>query len=200
MRRVVLTAAVAFAVIAGVVSAQDSRQTRSLDRAFTANGRINLDLSAGEYRITPSRDNHIRLVWSVKDGGRLSDVRARADVGKQEANVSLDGPSDNFRAEIALPARSDLYVRLTAGELAIEGIEGNKDVAAHAGELDIDVGRAEDYYKVESSVWAGEIHATPYRISKEGLFRSIDWYGKGPYRLEARLKAGEIRLHAKPAK
>ena len=84
--------------------------------------------------------------------------------------------------------------RLTAGELTIEGIDGNKDVSLHAGELDIDVGRAEDYRSVSASVWAGEVHASPFNVSKEGLFRSFSWSGKGAYTLEARLKAGEIDL------
>jgi hypothetical protein len=106
-----------------------------------------------------------------------------------------DGP-DHFEVDIQVPSRADLYVRLTAGELTIEGIEGNKDVGLHAGELDIDVGRPEDYKSVSASVWAGELHATPYNENKEGLFRSFDWTGKGPYTLEARLKAGEVRLHA----
>jgi hypothetical protein len=91
-----------------------------------------------------------------------------------------------------------LYIRLTAGELSVDKVEGNKDIGLHAGEIDIDVVRPEDYHSVSASVWAGEVHAAPYHLSKEGLFRSVDWTGKGPYRLEARLKAGEVRLHTNP--
>jgi hypothetical protein len=63
-----------------------------------------------------------------------------------------------------------------------------------AGELTIDVGRADDYRRVEASVWAGEVRATPFGRRAGGLFRSVDWEGPGQYRLEAHLKAGEIRL------
>ena len=63
--------------------------------------------------------------------------------------------------------------------------------------MNIDIGRTEDYRSVEASVWAGEVNASPYQARKGGLFRSFDWRGQGPYRLEARLKAGEVRLYSK---
>jgi hypothetical protein len=122
-------------------------------------------------------------------------VDNRVTVKGTEARVSTDGPTGNFRVRIQVPAQSNLHIRLTAGEMAIKGIEGDKDVELHAGELDIDVIRPEDYGHVDAGVWAGEIHASPFRITKEGLFRSFDWSGKGKYRLHAHLKAGELRLH-----
>jgi hypothetical protein len=178
---------------------QESRTSDSLERTFVANGRIRMDLSAGEYRISGSPDNRIRLDWKVRDSDQLWRVKTRVDVRGSDATVMTDGPSNHFSVNIQVPARSDLYVRLTAGELRLERVEGNKDVELHAGELDIDVNRAEDYHSVDASVWAGEIHADPFHITKEGLFRSFDWRGKGPYRLHAKLKAGELRLFSKMA-
>ena len=63
----------------------------------------------------------------------------------------------------------------------------------------IDVGRAEDYNSVDASVWAGDIKAEPFNTVKGGLFRSFEWSGHGPYRLHARLKAGDLRLYSKAA-
>ena len=113
----------------------------------------------------------------------------------RNAAILTDGPN-HFKVDIQVPSRADLHVRLTAGELRIEAVEGNKDIGLHAGEIGIDVGRPEDYKSVSASAWAGEVHAAPYNETKEGLFPSFDWTGKGPYRLEARLKAGEVRLHS----
>jgi hypothetical protein len=113
--------------------------------------------------------------------------------------ITTDGPSNKgFKVAIQVPRQADLYVRLTAGDLRIEGIQGNKDIELHAGDVRIDVGRAEDYHNVDASVWAGEIQAAPFQVYKGGLFRSFDWSGKGPYRLHARLKAGDLRLFSKP--
>ena len=176
---------------------QDSRLSDSLERGFVANGRINMDLSAGEYRITGNPDNRIRMTWTVRDPGQLSGVRMRADVKGSDATIVTDGPSNNFKVDIQIPSRADLYVRLTAGELRLDRVEGSKDVELHAGEMRIDVNRADDYHSVDASVWAGEIHADPFNVLKEGLFRSFDWKGKGPYKLHARLKAGEVWLSAR---
>ena len=70
---------------------------------------------------------------------------------------------------------------------------------ANAGELRIDVGRPNDYERVDGSVWAGELHAEPFGIDTEGLFRSVDWNGDGEFRLRARLKAGELHLYSNGA-
>ena len=75
-------------------------------------------------------------------------------------------------------------------------MQGNKDISSHAGEVDIYAGNPADYRRVEASVWAGELHVGPFGRDTEGLFRSFDWRGNGPYTLSAHLKAGELRLHA----
>lgn len=57
--------------------------------------------------------------------------------------------------------------------------------------------RPDDYRRVEASVWAGELKAASFRMSKGGLFWSLDWRGDGEYRLRAKLKAGELHLYSK---
>jgi len=160
-----------------------------------------MDLSAGEYRITGNPDNRIRMTWSVRPSDRLSAVEARTDVKGTQARILTAGPRNNFKVDIQVPSKADLYIRLTAGELRLDGVEGSKDVELHAGELRIEVNRAEDYSAVDAGVWAGEIHADPFNVQKDGLFRSFDWKGSGRYRLHAHLKAGEVWLSdTKPAK
>jgi hypothetical protein len=187
-------AAALLAATVAAAAAQSKSPATSLEKPFAAGGRITMDLSAGEYEITGATDPRIRLDWEVKDTDRLDDVDNRVTVDGTRARVSTDGPSGNFRVRIQVPTPSNLRIRLTAGEMAIKGIEGDKDVELHAGELDIDVVRPEDYGRVDAGVWAGEIHASAFRVTKEGLFRSFDWKGKGKYRLHAHLKAGELRL------
>jgi hypothetical protein len=159
-----------------------------------------MDLSAGDYVISGSADQRIHIRWSVRDADQLSRVRARADVHGADASIVTDGPSNNgLRFDIQVPNLSDLYVRMTAGDIRIEDVRGNKDVELHAGDVRIDVGRAEDYNSVDASVWAGDIKAEPFNTVKGGLFRSFEWNGHGPYRLHARLKAGDLRLYSKAA-
>jgi hypothetical protein len=194
--RIGLTA-VLLALLASAWMTAGERLSDSLERPFAANGRISMDLSAGEYRITGADDDRIRVEWTVRDPEQLPAVKARANVRGKDARITTDGPTNHFRVAMQVPSRADLYIRLTAGELRVSNIRGNKDIESHAGEIDIDVGRPEEYHHVDASIWAGEIHAAPYRVSKEGLFRSFDWNGHGPFRLHAKLKAGELRLSSK---
>lgn len=176
---------------------QTARSSDSLERPFTSGGRVRMDLAAGEYRITGTSENRVRLEWSVRNPDQLWRVKTRVEVRGSEATIETDGPhTDGVHAVIRLPARTDLQIKLSAGEILIEGIEGHKDVELYAGEVDIDVGRAADYRTVDASVWAGEIDAPAFRASKGGLFRSLDWNGSGPYRLRVSLWAGEVRLYS----
>jgi hypothetical protein len=174
------------------------RVSDSLERPFAAGGRVRMDLSAGEYEITGTSTNHVRIEWSVRNPERLWRVKTRAEVRGSAATIETDGPDNGgLRAEIKVPLKTDLDIRLAAGEIRIAGVEGNKEIDLYAGEVDLDVGQASDYRTVEASVWAGEIDAQPFKASKGGLFRSIDWSGSGPYRLRVKLWAGEIRLYSK---
>jgi hypothetical protein len=200
--RVPIAAAILGTVLVASASMQTStRPSDSLERPFVQKGKIRMDLHAGDYVISGSQDSRIRVGWSMRDAAIMSKVNAAADVHGSEATITAEGPSNNsgLRFNIDIPNQTDLYIRLTAGDITIEDVRGNKDVELHAGDLRIDVGRAEDYHHVDASLWAGDIHAAPFHVIKGGLFRSFEWTGKGPYRLHAKLKAGDLRLYSKGA-
>jgi hypothetical protein len=176
---------------------QVGRSTDSIERPFVSGGHVRMVLSAGEYRIEGTSESRVKVEWRVRDPGRLWRVKARADVNGSTATIETDGPSqDGVHAVILVPVRTDLDVRLSAGELVIEGVDGHKDVSLRAGEVTIDVDRPQDYRTVDASVWAGEIDAPAFNGSREGLFRSFDWRGNGTYRLRVSLWAGEVRLRS----
>src|SRR5258706_6208368 len=194
MRAVFVASVVATALVAlpATQTREPGRTTDSLERAFASGGSVRMDLSAGDYLITGTPDNRVRLDWQVRDPEQLWRVKARADVHGTDATVATDGPSNNgFHVEIRVPAKTHLDVRLTAGSVTIEGLNSSKSVDSYAGELNVDVGRADDYKRVDASVWAGEILAPAFRAEKGGLFRSFDWRGSWPYRLRASLWAGK---------
>ncbi len=174
--------------------AQGTAANDRLERAFSPGGRVFLKLSAGGYRIEGSPERVIRARWRTRDPRDLGRVRARLNVTGNEATFFLDGPGNNFSAEIDLPSRSDLVLRLSAGDLTIRRLEGSKDIDLWAGDVTIEVGESSRYRRVDASVRAGEITAEPFRVSKGGLFRSFDYAGKGPYDLRVRLFAGDLKL------
>lgn len=191
-----MVAAVGVGLAAG--PAQDPATSGSLERPFAMDGRVRMNLTAGDYRISGTSDNVVRMEWRVRDAEALRRVQARADVQDKVLTITTDGPSNKgLRFVIQVPNRSDLHVRLTAGDLRIEDVRGNKDVELRAGDMDIDVGSADDYHTVDAGLWAGDLHATAFHIIKEGLFRSFEWNGNGKYRLHAHLLAGDMRLYSK---
>jgi hypothetical protein len=188
----------AVALVAVTVSAQDSKTSTSFERPFVANGSVKMELVAGDYLITGSPQDRVRIDWSVRDAEALPKVRVSADVRDRELRITTDGPSTKgLKFTIQVPNQSDLHVRLSAGDLKLEDVRGNKDVELRAGDLRIDVGRADDYRNVEASLWAGDIKASAFQIFKSGLFRSFDWTGTGSYRLHAHLMAGDLYLYSK---
>ncbi len=194
--------AVIFAVLAGLSLAPSSAaaQGASVERPFARGGQVRMDLSAGDYTIEAGRDDRVLVRWEVQSSDDAA--RVKVDVQRQgsTATVTTRGPHNNFRVVIELPARTDVHVELSAGDLKIRGIEGSKDVGSWAGDIAIDVGRANDYATVEASVKAGDLTASAFKVSKSGLFRSFSWKGPGHYTLRVKLTAGDLRLYEAQAR
>jgi len=103
-------------------------------------------------------------------------------------------PRNNFQATIDVPRRSNLWARLSAGQLDVRDVEGDKDIELWAGELDLSVPHPEGYGHRDASVLAGSIEASAFNVSKGGMFRSFRENGPGTYRLHAHVTTGEINL------
>jgi hypothetical protein len=192
----VLAVAAALTAPPALAAEPPLRAADALERPFAPEGRVRMNLSAGDYHILAGDENKIEIEWSVRDVSQLRRVRIKADVEGSRATIESGGPSNHFSVTIRVPTRSDLHVQLTAGDLEIKGIEGNKVIRSNAGDIDVDMVRAEDYARIAASLLAGDLRAEPLGISKGGLFRSFDWEGKGRYRLSVRLLAGDIRLYS----
>ena len=180
------------------LAAQPSVDTRGLSRQWMDLGQpggqaVSLDLEAAGVAILPSEDGHVRVRY-VGDANRdLSRVRLRFNPSGHPAELRLTNtPNNDFRIEFQVPKSTSLMLRMTAGELDIKGIEGNKDIRLHAGEIRVHLGNPASYGPVSASVWAGEVNAGPFGESQEGLFRSFAYQGPGTYSLQVKVKAGEV--------
>src|SRR4051812_25142691 len=90
--------------------------------------------------------------------------------------------------------RSNLKVRLTAGDLTIGDIEGDKDIQSHAGDMTIDVGNPASYGPVDASVNIGDLKGDAFDVSKDGFHNRFERNGSGKYRLHAHVGVGDLRL------
>lgn len=181
------------ALCAAPAAFQEAAGQPEVVRPFAAAGSIHLDLSAGDYTVKGTDEGVIRVTWTTRD---RDGSRAWADVQVHgtRATIRTRGPRNRFKVQIEVPRRSDLDMTLTAGELDIRAVDGNKRLSMWAGQATMQVGDAELYRRVDATVRAGEISASPLGRATEGLFRSLRWDGKGKYTISASLFAGEIRL------
>jgi hypothetical protein len=187
----------AFLCLSAAQLHSEDKFTDSLETAFVDGGQISINLSAGEHTISESPDNLIRVFWRVKDEHKKQEVDASTDVDGSTATIDLDGPRNNFRTVIQIPRNSDLIVRLSAGELEVGNVAGDKDIRLRAGNLRIAVEDIHDYATVKGSLWAGDIDSGPFGEEVSGLFRSIDWEGEGEHKLRFKLMAGDVQLYQK---
>jgi hypothetical protein len=192
MKRLVL---LTLLLTASTVAAQHSQNEAVVEQKFSPGGSIRMRLSTGDYTISGSDSSAIVVTYRAGSPERLKKIKVQFKTNGSGAELAVDDtPHNNFHATIEVPRHSDLWVRLTAGDMKIEGIEGNKDVEAHAGDLEIQIAHPEEYGYRDASVLAGDIDASAFNISKEGLFRSFQQKGPGKYRLHAHLGAGDLTI------
>jgi hypothetical protein len=187
---------IAFALIAtaGLLAAHPLRAQstgQSADKPFVSGGRIDINLSGGDYEIRAAADNRIRVSLTRNPGSTKVEVAA---TGSQATVKVTDTPHNNFSAIVEVPTIANLTVHLTGGNLTITGLSGNKDVDSYGGNVTIVVPDPNEYASVDASVKAGDINARAFGGSKSGLFQTFTWSGKGKYTLRARLGAGNLEL------
>ena len=162
------------------------------EKDFVSGGKVEMTLESGDYNIRASSDNRIHVRWNEASG---RGVRVKLTTNGKSADVRVENtPNNNFHAIIEVPALADVRIRLTAGNLEMAGIKGDKDIEVNAGNLNISVGSSSDWGDVDASVTAGDLNAPAFKEVRGGLFRSFRWKGPGKYRLHAHVMAGDINL------
>lgn len=193
--RTLITLLTAGALSAGVAASPQGAPNATeglVERPFAPGGQVTLDLSAGQYTIVGTDKPRVAARWKVSEPEKARDVEITAQVAGTQARLDVEGPSNGFHVEIEIPARSDLWVSLSAGDLTTRGLVGSQDVSAWAGKLVIGVMKPEAYKRVTASVTAGQIRSGPFQVDKGGIFRSISHDGPGQHTLRVRLTAGDV--------
>ena len=166
-----------------------------MEASFDSGGQLDLRIRSGEIRIVGSDEDKIVVRAEGKRGSDSTDIGARFEGSDHFGKLYVHGgPSNEVTITVQVPRNSSLSVRIMAGDVEVKDITGNKDVKLGAGNLTLEVGNAADYSHVEASVTTGSIEADPFGESRGGLFRSFEKFGKGKYKLEAHVGAGDLTL------
>jgi hypothetical protein len=117
-------------------------------------------------------------------GGKLSIEGAHLDHGDNGLDVRIE-----------VPRRTNVIVRMFAGQVKVEAVKGDKDIALGAGQITISSIHDGDYRSVQASVDVGEVQARAFGTDKGGFFRNFSRKNSsGDYRLQAHVATGQIEL------
>lgn len=162
-----------------------------VESKFVSGGRIRMDLCSSGIEIVGTDKSAVRVSYHPE----RDTVRVRMQISGDRADLRLSGCGhSNFQARIEIPKTSALYVRMMAGQLDVREVTGDKDLELSFGQLNVDVGKSENYARVDASVNSGQIDALAFGVNKGGLFRSFDQHGPGKYKLHAHVGAGQVDL------
>jgi len=152
-----------------------------------------IELSSGDYQIVPSDSDSIAVVYH---GQALDESKVEVQIasGHGQNYLKIAAPKSDFHAVIEVPRHTDLRVRMTAGDLRVGEVEGNKDIEMRAGSLELNAIRPQDYAKTDFSVRLGDLRAPSFNTTKSGFRRSFRTSGPGKYRLHAHVGVGDLTL------
>jgi hypothetical protein len=113
-------------LVPGFLNAQHTLDT-SAQQKFISGGTIRLHLEAGGYTVTPGDSEHIVVTCVARTEEQLKRVKVEIKPTAASADVYVsETPHNNFQATIEVPRHSNLWARLSAGELDIESVEGER--------------------------------------------------------------------------
>jgi hypothetical protein len=201
MRIFLIVAAIfALCLSAGAAGTHISVDTRDIQdhpfsSDFASGGRLRMYLRSGDFRITGTDENKITVKVTGRNAYDAGDMRLQLTGTDQSADLTItDGPKNDLSVAIEVPRKTGIFVRMTAGNLELHEVTGDKDAELHFGELIIDIGNSKDYSSVEASVYSGGLEASPFNEWHGGLFRSFHKEGNGKYYLRAHVGAGDLTL------
>lgn len=203
--RQTLALAVLFVALASSVYALHGRTAGGSDGVsggfaaeFPSGGLLRVHAPSGAVRIVGGSEDRVVVRCGGKEGkapfiGREPKVTLDRSRSGQTGDLEITGGGQrDYQITVQVPRRSNLRVRMPAGELVVAGVTGDKDISVYSGDVTVEVGEVKQYSSVDAYVLAGEISARPFGVETGGLFRSFERQGGGAYRLRARIYAGDL--------
>jgi hypothetical protein len=161
---------------------------------------LTIDSRPAGLRIVGTDQDAIHVSCTAESDKTARDVILHFSPTSDGGKLSIRGPhsehgNNNLEVTIEVPRRTNLGVRMFAGEVKVEEVKGDKDIEIGAGQVTISPIHDGDYRSVNASVSIGEVQARAFGVDKGGFFRSFSrTNSSGDYRLQAHVTTGEIDL------
>ncbi len=176
-------------------------ETHNEVREFAAGGVVHVRLNVGDLHIRRGDSDKISLRYTVKSW-RESQVKAAHvdfDVNGRDAAIEFHAPSSGntqFDVELEVPQNTNLEVHEKVGDVRIEDVEGDKDLALGVGDIRVAFGRSA-YHLVRASTGIGDVNTSAGDVSAGLLGKTLKYHGDGKYELRAHVSIGDISLEGK---
>ena len=196
----------AVAAVLGCCAFSTAASTETREEALPLNGHatqselppittLRLHLRDGDYRIVSSDSDDITIRTDGKNREGAKKVKVLLKRTGDSLDVTLTHvPKNECQVTIAVPKETNLYARMRAGDLSVDGVTGDKDLELLAGDLTIRGSGSADYGPVDLSVKFGDVHGGEFGSPKGTVGNSLRRDGNGKYRLHAHVFAGDLTL------
>jgi hypothetical protein len=179
----------------------EDAQHIAMERSFTGEGRLELNVCSGELHI--KRGNGDRLTLRIETASN-PELKMRAyvktlDVAGDHATISLQFPHKLHPVvTLEVPSTESLKseINLGAGKFYFdaEGIKGNREVNLGAGDAYLTMAGDRGYSDFEANVGMGSFHDHRPGGRNSHFIISRSYQGQGAGRLEVNVGAGSIDI------
>ena len=196
----ILCAAAGAALIACSLAGFAEAETacgQTLDAPLRSRAALTVDSRPAGLEIVGTDQAAIHVTCTAKDSEEAAQIRLRFSGSQDNGTLAITGGSHegNFQVRIEVPRKTNLRIKMSAGQVKVEEIVGDKDIDLYAGQISISSARLWDYRSVYVSVDIGDVNAQVYGAEKGGFFRSFQKRSVGgEYSLHAHVMTGQIEL------
>jgi hypothetical protein len=185
------------------LSQSDVSCGQALSAVLRSGAVLAIDSRPAGLEIVGTDQETIHVSCTADDMQSARDIHIRFSGTPDHAKLTITGPfmkNGNLSIRIEVPQRTNLGVQMSAGQVKVEEVKGNKDIEIHAGQISISSDHKWDYKKIDASVAIGQVNAQIYGTDTGGFFRSFHKENSdGEYHLRAHVTTGQIDLLGKHA-
>jgi hypothetical protein len=140
----------------------------------------------------------LRVTCTADDAeeARSISMRVQQTPGDDKLEIAGElGIHNNLKIRVEVPHRTSVRVRMSAGQVDVDDLKGDMDIALTAGQITMRGVNARDYRKIDASVDVGQVSVPAFGANKGGFFRSFaKSTPDGEYLLRAHVLTGQINL------
>ena len=176
---------------------------QTLDAPLRASAVLTIDSQPSGIEIVGTDQEAIHVSCTADDTDSARHTHLRFSGNPTHSKLVIAGPhpkNGNLHIRIEVPHKTNLGIRMSAGQVMVNEIVGDKDIELYAGQITISSAHKWDYKNIDVSVGIGQVNAQVYDTDKGGFFRVFHKENAdGDYRLHAHVTTGQIDLLGKSA-